>query len=151
LNVEYLTEPEAEAFSYVMRLSTHLRSFAVDAIDSDFYQYSIVNALHENGSLQTMLLAEDQMYRTRDGPPLSKRERREMRTYLKRNTTLPQLLRQPRLDDTDDDAEDVTDLALFPVLFSAANVASRMAPTWFLTGLLAASGTSMGPKTFDDA
>jgi hypothetical protein len=88
-----------------------------------------------------MSLAEDQIYRRRDEPPLSKRERREMRTYLKRNTTLPQLLRRPRLDDSDD-AVDVTDLALFPVLFSTANVACYMAPTWFLTALLAASDTS---------
>jgi hypothetical protein len=127
-----------------MRQSTHLHSFTVDVMDSDFYQYGIVIALHENGSLQTMSLAEG-------GPPLSKRDRREMRTYLKRNATLPQLLRRPRLDHTDDDAIDVTDLALFPALFSAANVASCMAPTWFLTGLLAASGTSIGPKIIRDA
>jgi hypothetical protein len=144
LHVDYLTETEAEAFTCLMRQSTHLHSFTVDVMDSDFYQYGIVIALHENGSLQTMSLAEG-------GPPLSKRDRREMRTYLKRNATLPQLLRRPRLDHTDDDAIDVTDLALFPALFSAANVASCMAPTWFLTGLLAASGTSIGPKIIRDA
>jgi hypothetical protein len=148
LHVDNLTETEAEAFTCLMRQSTHLHSFTVDVMDSDFYQYSIVIALHENGSLQTMSLAEDQMYPARDGPPLSKRDRHEMRTYLKRNATLPQLLRRPRLDDTDDD---VTDVALFPALFSAANVASCMAPTWFLTGLLAASGTSTGPKMIRDA
>jgi hypothetical protein len=152
LHVDYLTDTEAEAFTFLMRQSTHLQSFTVDgAIDLDFNQYNIVNALRENGSLRTMALAEDQMYPASDGPPLSKRDRREMKMYLKRNAILTQLLRRPRLDDTHDDAIDVTDLALFPVLFSAANVATCMAPTWFLTGLLAASGTSIGPTVIRDA
>jgi hypothetical protein len=151
LHVDYLKESEAEAFSYVVRLSTHLRSFTVQAIDSEFYQYSIVQAMHENGSIQTMSLAERQGYRTRDGPPLSISERRELELLLERNRTLPQLLRHPRLADTDDDAFDATDLALFPVLFSAARVAVFMAPSWLLAGLLAASGTAIGPKMGNDA